>query len=171
MKTLVLNSGSSSIKYSLFDLNGHNLLVSGLIEKIGEESSRHRFRLHNDAGNSDNNDAGITIADHRQGLQAIFTLLSERQAIARAEELFCIGHRVVHGGEHFRQPVIIDAEVIAQIREMIPLAPLHNPARPARHRTNDRTAASSAPSGGIRYRLPSNSAAACLSLCGAGRLA
>ncbi|WP_031433100.1 acetate/propionate family kinase [Methylomarinum vadi] len=128
MKTLVLNSGSSSIKYSLFDMGEQSVIVSGLIERIGEAESRHRFELHLADTEARCDEKNAIIGDHRQGLQNLFTLLSECGALKNAAELVCIGHRVVHGGEHFRQPVLIDADVIEQIRQMIPLAPLHNPA-------------------------------------------
>jgi acetate kinase len=126
MKTLVLNSGSSSIKYCLFEMNQHSVIASGMVEKIGEADSLHQFEM---AGNSNPVQKNtLPIADHQQGLQAIFGILTDSGAIKNAQELFCMGHRVVHGGEHFRQPVIIDNNVINKIRDLIPLAPLHNPA-------------------------------------------
>ncbi len=128
MKTLVLNSGSSSIKYSLFDLDSRSMLISGLIEKIGEPDSLHRYEIRDNDKDVIKQRDTQTISNHRKGLQTIFSLLSHSGAIENTAELRCIGHRVVHGGERFVQPIIIDTEVIAQIREMIPLAPLHNPA-------------------------------------------
>lgn len=127
MKTLVINAGSSSIKYSLFDINDQSIIMTGLIEKIGESGGSHHYQLHKGEQTLQQH-LSTNIADHRHGLQSIFALLQEQDAIEHENELYCIGHRVVHGGEHFRQPHIIDAEVIEQIRQMIPLAPLHNPA-------------------------------------------
>lgn len=127
MKTLVINSGSSSIKYSLFNTENQSVIATGLIEKIGEHGSSHHYQFHKNERTT-NEHISLNITDHRQGLQSIFSLLREQGALTDLNELFCIGHRVVHGGDQFRQPSLIDAEVIAQIRQMIPLAPLHNPA-------------------------------------------
>ncbi len=124
MKTLVLNSGSSSIKYSLFNMTEQTVIASGLIEKIGETGSLHQFKMTEASTSLQTTD----IKDHQHGLQAIFSILTDSGAIKNAQELFCIGHRVVHGGEYFRQPVMITTDVINKITAMIPLAPLHNPA-------------------------------------------
>lgn len=123
MKILVLNAGSSSIKYSLLAMNDHSTLLTGLIERIGEALGLHRYRLATDESQSDEK----TINNHQQALQEIFSVLKATGAIKNGE-LACIGHRVVHGGELFKQPVLINAQVIQQIAGMIPLAPLHNPA-------------------------------------------
>lgn len=127
MKILVLNCGSSSIKYRLFELPGDTVLTTGQIERIGEENGLLRYRCP-----GQDPDAGVEeqrhIADHREGLSRIIAALQESGSLRNPEELTAIGHRVVHGGERFRQPVQIDSEVVGKIREMIPLAPLHNPA-------------------------------------------
>ncbi|MFA5038706.1 MAG: acetate kinase [Candidatus Omnitrophota bacterium] len=116
-KILVINSGSSSIKYRLFDAakNGDRaahfrLLAKGLIEKIG----------HKDSG----------VHDHKQGIQVLLDTLVNGQgaAIKDLREIWAIGHRIVHGGEAFKKPTQITAEVMAKIRECFELAPLHNPA-------------------------------------------
>jgi acetate kinase len=117
-KILVINSGSSSIKYRLFDVrnNGHHnnshyvLLSKGLIEKIGQK------------------DSGVE--NHRQGIQMLMEdLVRGPQAkLKNHDEIFAIGHRVVHGGVTFKKPSLITDEVIAKIRECFELAPLHNPA-------------------------------------------
>ncbi|EIJ36489.1 acetate/propionate family kinase [Thiothrix nivea] len=103
MKVLVLNAGSSSIKYQVFAMADQQVLVKGLIDRIGE--------------------AGSEIASHHQSLERIIQHLQ-----ASGVTVDAIGHRVVHGGERFHQPAQIDADVIAAIRAMISLAPLHNPA-------------------------------------------
>lgn len=128
MKTLVLNSGSSSIKYSLFDMADQHVTVSGLMERIGEATGRHRWQIHLHGRQPSRTEQPAVIDNHQQGLHMLFNLLGECGALNDVNELFCIGHRVVHGGEQFRQPAIIDEEVIARIKAMIPLAPLHNPA-------------------------------------------
>lgn len=124
MKILVLNAGSSSVKYSLLAMETHASLISGLIERIGEAGSVHRYRLADSTWQR----LETPIADHQQALQMLFATLFSSGVIAERRELMAIGHRVVHGGEHFRQPVLIDSQVTAQIAAMIPLAPLHNPA-------------------------------------------
>ncbi|MGZ8216216.1 acetate/propionate family kinase [Methylomagnum sp.] len=112
-KILVLNSGSSSLKYRLFDLADHERVVAaGLIERIGEPSA---------AAN------GPAVADHREAIAEIVRRLEASGDLRGEAELLGIGHRVVHGGEAFSAAVAVDEAVIAAIREAIPLAPLHNP--------------------------------------------
>ena len=127
IKVLVINSGSSSIKYQLFDMDGGTVLASGSVERIGEAKSLHRHRIH--AGDDiTENRYKQCIADHREGLSRIGTLLHESGVLTKLSELSAIGHRVVHGGESFREPTLINEIVLKQIRDVIPLAPLHNPA-------------------------------------------
>ncbi len=123
MKILVLNAGSSSIKYSLFEMAGQSILLTGLIECIGESLARHRYRL----ADSELKISEKVISNHGQAMQELFGVLAD-SGVIREGELGCIGHRVVHGGEYFREPTLIDAGVSEQIAKLIPLAPLHNPA-------------------------------------------
>ncbi|OEU84851.1 MAG: acetate kinase [Desulfobacterales bacterium S5133MH4] len=129
MKILVINTGSSSIKYELFDVDHHRVLAGGLAEKIGEESSvlTHERALAN--GESIKKVEKRLIADHHEGLNRIVDLLvdPEHGVITDKTEVSAVGHRVVHGGETFHSTTIIDEKVIAAIKENIPLAPLHNP--------------------------------------------
>ena len=127
MKVLVINSGSSSIKYQLFDMDDGVVLASGAVERIGEAQGLHRHRLHTGTDAPEHRDEQ-RIADHREGLSLITASLRESKTVNELSELFAIGHRVVHGGEFFREPTLIDAAVVKQIRDIIPLAPLHNPA-------------------------------------------
>ncbi len=129
MKILVINSGSSSIKYSLFDMDRRATLATGVVEKIGEASSRIKHKvstseLVTEVGRD------LIVADHRQGLALMADLLMDESigVIQSPSEIAAIGHRVVHGGEHFNQPTVITAEVQQAIKTLIPLAPLHNPA-------------------------------------------
>ena len=128
MKVLVINSGSSSIKYQLFDMFEGKVLASGAIERIGEPQSVHRHRQTGSQDGAHETDDKHCIANHREGLARIGRVLRETGALGDLTELSAIGHRVVHGGESFRQPTLIDNEVLERIRDMIPLAPLHNPA-------------------------------------------
>lgn len=108
MKILVVNCGSSSIKYKLYEFPQKVLIGKGLIEKIGEN--------------------GSSITDHSQGIKEMFSRLVKEKIIKDLGELKAIGHRVVHGAETFRRPHLIDADVIKKIEECSRLAPLHNPA-------------------------------------------
>jgi acetate kinase len=128
MKVLIINSGSSSIKYQLFDMTDNTVLASGLLEQIGEAQSRLIHQTRNPAGEMEEIAQSAPIANHQQGFQIIGDVLRDSGAMQDTSELFGIGHRVVHGGEAFHRPTLIDEEVIATIRQLNPLAPLHNPA-------------------------------------------
>jgi acetate kinase len=119
---LVLNTGSSSIKFQLFDMDGREVLLAGQLERIGEEASRLTWT----AEGSDPVTSDERVADHRDALDRIFEVLTSEGGAAG--QLTGIGHRVVHGGERFSAPALIDDEVVEAIREQVPLAPLHNPA-------------------------------------------
>ena len=123
MKILVLNSGSSSIKFQLFDAKTNNSLVNGIIEQIGEKISHAKIKFK-----GKELEKTTSIPNHKIGLEIMNSLLIESKIIKDLCELDGIGHRVVHGGEEFSKPTIIDKNVIAQIEKLIPLAPLHNPA-------------------------------------------
>lgn len=127
MKILVLNAGSSSIKFQVFDMRSLQALAAGIVEKIGESSGRVVLKLGDAGGNwTTHSDLAETISNHTLGLQQAFDVLKLSGALREMSELFAIGHRVVHGGTRFSAPAKIDAGVLAQIRELIPLAPLHN---------------------------------------------
>ena len=128
MKILVINSGSSSIKYQLFDMAAKTVLASGVMEQIGEAGSRLTHQTRNSKGEMEEIARTDTVTDHRAGFQMIGAVLSESGALKDTRELSGIGHRVVHGGEEFKEPTLIDKNVIDTIRRLIPLAPLHNPA-------------------------------------------
>ncbi|MCG3209875.1 MAG: Acetate kinase [Anaerolineae bacterium] len=129
MKILVINSGSSSIKYQLFEMDKKAALTTGLVERIGLDGSRIKHKIFR------NGDAAevikeIPIKNHQQGLERVAELLmdSEVGVIESPAEIAAVGHRTVHGGERFNSTTIITDEVVAKMRELIPLAPLHNPA-------------------------------------------
>jgi acetate kinase len=128
MKILVLNSGSSTIKYQLFDMDEPSLLASGVMEKIGESESRWTHRRHRSGDCIEETRDARKILNHKTGLECIFGILSKSPLLGDACVLSGIGHRVVHGGETFKEPVLVDDKVVNAIRDMIPLAPLHNPA-------------------------------------------
>jgi len=130
MKILVINSGSSSIKYKLFDTATDALLCSGLVERIGLAGSRVKHTVQDVAGGEQELVREQPVPNHQTGLALVASLLTEPgiAVLSNPDEIDAVGHRVVHGGERFSQTVVIDEEVIAVIRALIPYAPLHNPA-------------------------------------------
>ncbi|RTZ93726.1 MAG: acetate kinase [Deltaproteobacteria bacterium] len=128
MKILVINSGSSSIKYQLFDMDRKAVLTGGLIERIGLEAGRVIHRRHTD-GEVSEVVKECPIPNHEEGLRFIANLLihPDHGVLSDTSEIDVVGHRVVHGGEHFSATTLIDGEVLNTIRRLIPLAPLHNP--------------------------------------------
>ena len=130
MKILVINSGSSSIKYQLFDGGKMIPMASGLVEKIGEPSSRIKHSAIAIPQSTTRTLEDLQIPDHRTGLSYMVDLLMDVEigVITSPDDITAVGHRVVHGGERFSQPTIITGEVLETIETLIPLAPLHNPA-------------------------------------------
>ena len=128
MKILVINSGSSSIKYRLYDMTAKTELASGVLEQIGEAQSRLTHLTRNRQGEMEKMVKTDATADHQAGFKLMGSILGESGALKDTSELSGIGHRVVHGGEAFREPTRIDKKVIDTIRRLTPLAPLHNPA-------------------------------------------
>ncbi|HKL92462.1 MAG TPA: acetate kinase [Bacteroidales bacterium] len=125
MKILVLNCGSSSIKYKLFEMSKSEVLAQGGIEKIGLEDSFLKLTK------PDNQKVTIhkNIPEHQTGVEMILNVLTsaENGCIQSLSEIQAVGHRVVHGGEKFNESVVITQEVINKVEECIELAPLHNP--------------------------------------------
>ena len=128
VNVLVLNSGSSSIKYQLFDMGQRALLAGGVAERIGESGSRLVHVQRDRSGKLREETKSGDLSDHAEAIDRIAGLLADAGVAWDASELLGIGHRVVHGGEAFREPCLIDARVIETIRRLSSLAPLHNPA-------------------------------------------
>jgi len=120
MKILVLNSGSSSIKCQYFI--GQKSVASALIERIGETESYGEV-----SHGSNRLTSNTPVANHHQALALLFKMLRDAGILTSVEELDAVGHRVVHGGAAFDRPTLITQEVIDTIRQLSPLAPLHNP--------------------------------------------
>ena len=125
MKILVINCGSSSLKYQLIDMEGEKLLAKGLVERIGIDGS---VISHTTTG-KDKKVIKKELKDHNDALEIVMSSLVDKEygAIDSLDQISAVGHRVVHGGENFAQSVVIDDEVVAAIEENIDLAPLHNP--------------------------------------------
>ncbi|MFD6245917.1 acetate kinase [Streptomyces roseolus] len=126
-RVLVLNSGSSSVKYQLLDMSDGSRLAQGLVERIGEETSRLAHTPLRAGGSAPRERTG-PIPDHAAALKAVAEELAADGLGLDSPELAAIGHRVVHGGLRFTEPTVIDEEVIAEIERLVPVAPLHNPA-------------------------------------------
>lgn len=124
MKVLVLNSGSSSIKYQLYDASSGASLVRGSVSRIGEPGSRLEYDAR---GSHYRTEAGVP--NHEVGLNLVVDSLLDRGLgiLGDISEIAAVGHRAVHGGAAFRGSVLIDDEVISRMEKCVPLAPLHNP--------------------------------------------
>lgn len=126
MKILVLNCGSSSVKYKLIDSVTHDVLAEGGVEKIGLDDSFLKFKL------PDGTKETITVkmADHKEAVKQVLAVLTDpkKGVIKSFDEIDAVGHRVVHGMEYFNKSVLITPEVIERVKECYPVAPLHNPA-------------------------------------------
>ncbi|MGH3364105.1 MAG: acetate/propionate family kinase [Nocardioidaceae bacterium] len=120
---LVLNAGSSSLKYSLVDGDTGESLAGGLVERIGESRGILKHR-----GPSGEKRLEEAVATHEDALTAVLEAFETQGPSLDGVELVAIGHRVVHGGDRFAEPVLVDDELIGAVRDLIPLAPLHNPA-------------------------------------------
>ncbi|MBN9301431.1 acetate kinase, partial [Dysgonomonas mossii] len=125
MKILVLNCGSSSIKYKLFDMESKAVIAQGGVEKIGLKGSFLKFPLPN----GDKVVLEGEILEHQAGIEYILGVLTSSKygVLGSLDEIDAVGHRVVHGGEEFNSSVFITDEVIKKMEECIELAPLHNP--------------------------------------------
>lgn len=125
MKILVLNCGSSSIKYALYNMDDQSVITSGGIEKIGLPDSFINVKL-----NGEKHKIEAPVAEHTAGVQLIFNVLTtgEYAVLKSLDELDAVGHRMVHGGEKFNKSVLLTPEVMEAFAACNDLAPLHNPA-------------------------------------------
>lgn len=125
MLVFVLNAGSSSLKYQLINAQTGEVKASGLVERIGIDGI-----LKHEVGENKKLTFEVAIPTHKEAIELVLNTLThdETKVINSIDEIEAIGHRVVHGGEFFKESTLIDDEVIAKIEELIPLAPLHNPA-------------------------------------------
>ncbi len=126
MKILVLNSGSSSLKYQLFNMENQEVLAKGLVERIGIEGGKIKHKTWTGI----KHDIEQHLENHEVALHKVLELLVDAEfgALANLQEIDAIGHRMVHGGESFKQSVLITEEVKSEFKRLTELAPLHNPA-------------------------------------------
>lgn len=132
-RVLVINSGSSSIKYQLIDVDTHEALATGLVERIGQPTGKLKH-----TGPAGTTTLEQPVPDHKAGMAMVLSLFEEHGPRLVESELAAVGHRIVQGGSVFAGPAVIDDEVLQQIDDLSSLAPLHNPAnvsgvRAARH--------------------------------------
>lgn len=126
MNILVINAGSSSLKYQLYDMSNESVLAKGRVERIGMESS---ILTHEVEGRSDVREVS-EILEHTTAVRKVLDMLTHRTfgVLKSIDDIQAVGHRIVHGGESFKESVLIDANVKFEIRNLFDLAPLHNPA-------------------------------------------
>lgn len=126
MKILVLNCGSSSVKYKLIDTKGENVMAEGGVEKIGLPDGFLKYKLAD--GSKAIQELGLV--DHKGAVKAVLDILTNPEVgcIKSYDEIDAVGHRVVHGAEKFSKSVLLTDEVLQQVRDCYDLAPLHNPA-------------------------------------------
>ena len=127
MKILVINAGSSSIKYQLIDMTDETLLAKGQCDRIGIEGGNFK---HVNIAKDITYKVDVQMANHGEGIKLIIDALTNAKhgVIASMSEINAVGHRVVHGGEKFSGSVIINDEIIEALKECSELSPLHNPA-------------------------------------------
>jgi acetate kinase len=125
MKIIVINSGSSSIKYQLINMPANTIICSGIIDRIGLDISNLTYIT-----NTIKVEEALSIPDHKVGLEKIASLLMDEKigVIKSTDEIDAVGHRVVHGGSSFSDTVLVTEEVKKEIKQLFELAPLHNPA-------------------------------------------
>jgi acetate kinase len=126
MKILVLNCGSSSIKYKLYDMSDDSVVAAGGIERIGMADSFIKIRQEDGSKKK----IDVDIPEHTAGVKYILSVLTDKEhgVLKSLEELDAVGHRMVHGGEKFNKSVLLDKKVLEEFEECNDLAPLHNPA-------------------------------------------
>ena len=125
MEILVINSGSSSIKFRLVEIKNFFPRVDGILERIGTKHSTSSFFVYDENGEKKKLEEQILISDHTEGFKLLIDYLLNKAFLIKTD-LIAIGHRVVHGGERFKHSVLITKSVVDAIRETIPLAPIHN---------------------------------------------
>lgn len=125
MKILVLNAGSSSLKYQLFDMKNESVLAKGNCEKIGIKGSFISYKR-----GKESDEFKMELPDHTKALQEVFKLLTDGKigVIKSLDEISAVGHRVLHGGELYTQSVLVDKKVLKDLDSLVPFGPLHMPA-------------------------------------------
>ena len=127
MKVLVINCGSSSLKYQLIDMDDESVKAKGLVERIGIEGTHFKQTV---LGTDKVIEFTRNMKDHTEAISAVLSALTDKDngAITSLDEIGACGHRVLHGGETFKNSVLVTEETMKGIEELVPLGPLHQPA-------------------------------------------
>lgn len=125
MKILVINAGSSSLKFQLIDMTNEEVIAKGNCEKIGISGSFVKYKAHGKENKFDGD-----MQDHSVAIKKVLELLVDKEigVISNLKEISAVGHRVLHGGEIYKESVVVDAKVMANLKKLVPLGPLHMPA-------------------------------------------
>ncbi len=125
MKILVINAGSSSLKYQLLDMENEKLIAKGNCEKIGIAGSSITLKVNGKAKTTE-----VKLPNHEEALKQVFKVLCDKKnkVLSSLSEIEAVGHRVLHGGEKFKKSVLVDEKVLKELKKLIPLGPLHQPA-------------------------------------------
>jgi acetate kinase len=128
MKILVLNAGSSSLKYTVFESSDLHVAAKGVIERIGDKGGRIGHQYQQSEG-LEKVTFSEDIENHHDALLRIVSLLTDEEhgILTDISEIYAVGHRVVHGGEYFSSPRLVDEDLKEKVAKLEPLAPLHNP--------------------------------------------
>ncbi len=129
MKVLVINAGSSSLKYQLLNMEDETVMATGLVERIGDPTGKMIHKKFPDTDGEAKVERDDQVPDHRAAMHFVVDMIKDAEfgVIESMEEVGAIGHRVVHGSDHFKCSVLVDEPVKEIIQKIIPLAPLHNP--------------------------------------------
>lgn len=123
MKVLSVNAGSSSLKFQMYEMPEEKVLISGVFERIGIDGSFYTIKINGEKIKKE-----VALPTHKEAVSALISELLENKVINDLSEIKGVGHRLVHGGDKYSSSVVINNEVIEEINNLIPLAPLHNPA-------------------------------------------
>lgn len=122
MKILSVNAGSSSLKFTLFEMKDESIIVSGVFERIGLDNSFYKIKLNGETIKEE-----LELPTHTEAVNVLLNKLIDLNIINSYDEIKGVGHRILHGGEKYSESVIINDEVIESIKELTPLGPLHHP--------------------------------------------
>ncbi|MEG3032107.1 MAG: acetate kinase, partial [Enterococcus sp.] len=123
-KTIAINAGSSSLKWQLYQMPAENVVAKGIVERIGLKDSIFTIKY----GEGQKYNEVVDIDDHEVAVKMLLDKLIDLEILANYDEITGVGHRVVHGGETYKDSVVIDDEVMTNIEALAEFAPLHNPA-------------------------------------------
>jgi propionate kinase len=126
-KIMAINAGSSSLKFQLFAMPDEQVITKGIVERIGKTDAIFRIDYQDQQHQDQRHIETLAIPTHQEAVDCLLSALIQRQIIHSLDEIAGVGHRVAHGGEYFRDSVVIDDQVLQRIEALAALAPLHNP--------------------------------------------